>query len=78
MAKRNRKQPKPKIGLYCRVSTSDGKQKTASQRLVIKSWLKQHRHRTDDYRWFEDKSSGKNLDRPAMESKESKGTLPFY
>lgn len=60
------KKRKPMIGLYCRVSTAEGKQKTTSQKLVIKSWLKQNRYRTGDYKWFEDKSSGKNLERPAI------------
>jgi DNA invertase Pin-like site-specific DNA recombinase len=50
------------IGAYLRVST-DG-QNIDGQRCEIERWLENHNH--SDVRWFIDKSSGKNLDRPAF------------
>jgi len=50
------------IGAYVRVST-DG-QNVDGQRLEIERWLKSHGH--SDVRWFIDKASGTQLDRPAF------------
>ena len=51
------------IGCYVRVSTVG--QNEAGQRREIKSWLKGQG--VDGVRWYVDKASGDNLDRPAFE-----------
>lgn len=50
------------IGAYVRVST-DG-QNIEGQRTEIQRWLENHKH--SNVRWFIDKASGTNLDRPAF------------
>jgi len=50
------------IGAYVRVST-DG-QNIEGQRNEIQRWLENHNH--SEVRWFVDKASGTNLDRPAF------------
>ena len=49
------------IGVYTRVS--DKGQKLDSQKQDIQQWLERHGYRADQCRWFEDKQSGRNLNR---------------
>lgn len=51
------------VGVYIRVSTLD--QNTAGQRAAIKRWLAGNQ--ISDVRWFEDKASGDNTERPAFQ-----------
>jgi len=60
------RKPKPKIGCYVRVSTKD-KQTTASQRSSIRDWARANHIPTSELKWYEDKKSGKNTDRPALQ-----------
>lgn len=53
------------IAVYLRVSSRQ--QKTDAQRPDIERWLKGQRIKPDDVQWFEDKETGKTLDRPAFE-----------
>ena len=53
------------IGVYVRVSTIG--QNEAGQRRGIKHWLKGNGIADDDVRWYVDKESGDNLDRPAFQ-----------
>lgn len=53
------------IAVYLRVSSRT--QKTDAQRPDIERWLKGQRIKPADVRWFEDKETGKTLDRPAFE-----------
>ncbi len=50
------------IGCYCRVSTS--RQKNDSQRAEISRWLRGSSIPADAVVWFEDKETGKTLQRP--------------
>jgi DNA invertase Pin-like site-specific DNA recombinase len=52
------------VGVYIRVSSPKG-QKTDSQRAELEAWLKRHRHR--GVQWFEDRESGKTLNRDAFQ-----------
>lgn len=52
------------IAAYLRVSTDD--QKLDSQRLEIEAWAKRQRINKTELRWFEDKSTGNTLKRPAF------------
>ncbi len=49
--------------LYCRVSTAN--QDTRSQREALKDYVSGHRLK--DVRWYRDRATGGNLDRPAFE-----------
>jgi DNA invertase Pin-like site-specific DNA recombinase len=51
-------------GVYIRVSSPKG-QKTDSQRAELQAWLKRHRHKA--VHWFEDRETGKHLQRPAFQ-----------
>jgi|SRR5215475_4374842 len=53
------------IAAYIRVSTYD--QKTESQREEISRWLRNHGVDPETIRWFEDKETGKNLNRLAFQ-----------
>lgn len=53
------------IAVYLRVSSRQ--QKTDAQKPDIDRWLKGQRIKPADIRWFEDKETGKTLDRPAFE-----------
>ncbi|UUO05000.1 recombinase family protein [Blastopirellula sp. J2-11] len=53
------------LACYCRVSTR--RQKTASQRAEIESWLQSRGLDPSSVWWFEDIETGKKLDRPAFE-----------
>ncbi len=55
-----------KTALYCRISTSDGKQTLDSQRHELTGWCKRSRINSDKYKWYEDKISGATSDRPAL------------
>jgi DNA invertase Pin-like site-specific DNA recombinase len=57
---------RPKIGAYVRVSTADGKQDTASQRHAIREWAKANHVPASEIRWYEDRLSGKTMDRPKL------------
>ena len=46
-----------KTALYCRISTSDGKQTLDSQRHELTGWCKRSRINSDKYKWYEDKIS---------------------
>jgi DNA invertase Pin-like site-specific DNA recombinase len=50
--------------VYIRVSSAKG-QKTDSQRAELESWAK--RHRLKRVQWFEDRETGKPLERPAFQ-----------
>lgn len=50
------------IAVYIRVSTLD--QNTDGQRAEITRWLESHGHDLAKVKWFEDKQTGKNLNRP--------------
>jgi DNA invertase Pin-like site-specific DNA recombinase len=52
------------IAVYIRVSTTG--QNIAGQKREIERWIKSHDHK--EVRWFIDKSSGTNLDRPAFDA----------
>lgn len=54
------------IGCYLRVSSQQ--QRTASQRPDIERWLSGNGHDTDSVRWYEDKESGKDTNRPAFQA----------
>ena len=54
------------IAVYLRVSSRQ--QKTDAQRPDIERWLKGQRIKRADVQWFEDKETGKTLDRPAFEN----------
>jgi len=49
---------------YCRVSSR--RQKNDSQKAEIQIWLKRHGIKLSSVCWFEDKESGKTLQRPAF------------
>jgi DNA invertase Pin-like site-specific DNA recombinase len=51
------------VGVYIRVSTLE--QNTAGQRAAIKRWL--DGNQISDVRWFVDKASGDNTERPAFQ-----------
>ena len=53
------------IACYCRVSSR--KQKTDSQKSEIKRWLKGNDFDASQVRWFEDKETGKKMNRPAFD-----------
>jgi len=53
------------IGIYIRVSTVG--QNTAGQKREINRWLRGNGHAPDDVKWFIDKATGDNLERPAFE-----------
>lgn len=57
--------PKPVIGAYIRVSTVG--QNEAGQRVEVERWLTGNGIDAKDVRWFVDKKSGDNLQRPAFE-----------
>lgn len=57
--------PKPKVGMYVRVSTRD-KQTTRSQRHALREWASAQRIPLDRIRWYEDKLSGAKAERPAL------------
>lgn len=52
------------IGVYVRVSTRD--QRHDAQRQEISRWLKRHGLKPDAVTWFEDKETGRHLDRPGF------------
>jgi DNA invertase Pin-like site-specific DNA recombinase len=52
------------VAVYCRVSTR--RQKNDSQHADIWHWLEGNGIDADSVRWFEDKESGKTLERPAF------------
>jgi len=67
------KKRKSKIGCYVRVSTNKTKRKdtdriqtTKSQRHSIREWAKSNHIKEGEIRWYEDKKSGKSLDRPGL------------
>src|SRR3954447_10988896 len=51
-------------GIYIRVSSPKG-QKTDSQRAELEAWAR--RKRLKAVQWFEDRETGKHLDRPAFQ-----------
>ena len=53
------------IAVYLRVSSQQ--QRTAAQRPDIERWLKGQRIKSKEVLWFEDKETGKTLDRPQFE-----------
>ena len=53
------------IAAYIRISDPD--QNIDSQREAIERWLKNHGHNLDEVQWFEDKYTGKTLERPAFD-----------
>jgi DNA invertase Pin-like site-specific DNA recombinase len=53
------------IACYCRVSTQ--RQKNDSQRAEITRWLQGHGANLATVRWFEDKETGKTIDRAGFE-----------
>lgn len=53
------------IAVYVRVSTTG--QNAAGQRAAITEWLTAHGHATDAAVWYADKTTGANLDRPALD-----------
>jgi DNA invertase Pin-like site-specific DNA recombinase len=52
------------VACYCRVSSRS--QKNDSQRAEIRRWLRGNRIPAASVQWFEDKETGKSLDRPAF------------
>jgi DNA invertase Pin-like site-specific DNA recombinase len=59
-SKQERTTMAPHVAIYVRVSTTA--QDTRSQEPELKNWTK---GRTEPIRWYEDKASGKSMDRPA-------------
>ena len=53
------------IAAYVRVSSKKG-QKTDSQVAEIKRWLAANGYAADSVQWYEDKETGKHLNRPAL------------
>lgn len=53
------------VGVYIRVSTAS--QHLDGQRSEIQQWLKAQGHQPKDTHWYEDKESGRTLDRPAFQ-----------
>lgn len=58
-----------KVAVYIRVSTQD--QRLDGQRAEIKRWLTSHGHKPKAVTWFEDKETGKSLNRPAFKKLEA-------
>lgn len=57
------------IACYCRVSSRT--QKNDSQKAEIRRWLRGHNIPKSQVLWFEDKATGKNMRRPALEEMEA-------
>lgn len=53
-----------RVAVYLRVSTID--QNLDGQRAEVLAWLHQHGMTAESVAWFEDKETGKTLDRPAF------------
>ena len=65
-----KRKARPKtVACYCRVSSAS--QKNDSQRSEIRRWLRGNDVRAADTRWFEDKETGKSLERPAFNALQS-------
>lgn len=60
-----KRKTKPKVGIYCRVSTTD-KQTTKSQRHSLREWAISAHIPESELTWYEDKQSGKTIDRPSL------------
>lgn len=58
------KKPRAKIGVYVRVSTT--KQDLKSQRHAIREWAASAHVPESELTWYEDKKSGKTMDRAAL------------
>lgn len=54
------------IGVYIRVS--DKGQKLDSQKQDIQQWLERHNYHADQCRWFEDKQTGRHLNRAGFKA----------
>ena len=59
------KAPTKTVACYCRVSSAG--QKNDSQRAEIRRWLRGNGLKAASVEWFEDKETGKSLQRPAFE-----------
>ena len=53
------------VGVYIRVSTTS--QQLDSQRAEIQQWLDTQGYQSEDTKWYEDKESGRTIDRPAFQ-----------
>jgi DNA invertase Pin-like site-specific DNA recombinase len=52
------------VGVYIRVSSES--QRLDSQRAELERWLSMHGYQDDQVAWYEDKVTGKSMDRPAF------------
>lgn len=57
--------PKPYVAAYMRISTTNGRQSTSSQRHALKNYVKAHKL-TRRTKWYEDKASGRSSNREAL------------